>query len=160
MIQRIQTVYLLIIALGSVVLTVAPLFILIPNDIATDLHQYTFSFLHVVASINNVESLFMRNWILLALDVLILLLSVVTIYGYKNRRKQQQWCTMISLLSLFLMGLTLYTINTIRLAIGAAHSLHFSWPVILIIIQPIFALMARRAIKKDDDLVRSADRLR
>ena len=160
MLQRIQTLYLILIVIAGMLLAVLPIFTLIPNDIAIDLHQYTFSFLQVSSSTHSATSLFMRNWILLALDLFISGMALATIFGYKNRRKQRQWCTVISMVSLFLMALTLYTINTLRVAIGAAHTLHFSWTMILIIIEPIIALMAAKAIKKDDDLIRSADRLR
>jgi hypothetical protein len=160
MIQRIQSLYLALVALSCVLLVVMPLFTLIPAVTATDPHQYIFSFLHVLAVLDAKETLFMRNWPLMAVDLVILGVAVYAIAGFKNRRKQQQWCMMLIVLSFFLIALTLYTINTLRIAIGAAHTLHFSWAMILVIVQPILAFLARRAIRKDDALVRSADRLR
>ena len=160
MIQRIQSLYLALVVLSCVLLVVMPLFTLLPAVTATDPHQYIFSFLHVLSVLDSKEVLFMRNWPLMAVDLVILGVAVYAIAGYKNRRKQQQWCMMLIVLSCFLIALTLYTINTLRIAIGAAHTLQFSWAMILVVLMPVLAFLARRAIRKDDELVRSADRLR
>lgn len=83
------------------------------------------------------------------------ILSVVCIFGYKNRKRQTTLVLMsqLSIIGAFLVFLIPYI---------ADRSLQLEWSAIVLL--PLFAfifnMLARKAIIKDEKLVRSTDRIR
>lgn len=137
MIQRIQTLYLLIAFIVTGVLPfVFPLWTLA----------------------NGNDFLFMQNQLYVILFGLSTTMSLLSIISYKNRQHQ------------FVIGRLNIILNLILLGLFVYHSLNLSGETPAVsekgigMFLPILAIVllgfANKAIKKDEDLVKSVDRLR
>jgi hypothetical protein len=136
MLQRIQTVYLLLAALTSAGLV----FIL---------ELYTNA---VGVSIYAIDVL----W-LFGLFMFSAFLSLVTIFLFKNRKLQFVLGRINILLNFILLGLFVYwSLNVSGETQVSEKGIGMLIPVISI----VFLVLANKAIKKDEDLVKSVDRLR
>jgi len=133
MIQRIQTIYLLLIAcLMSVVV-----------------------FVPVAETLSEIG-----EWCLLGVSTIVAVLSCVTVFLYKNRKKQIRFCRLITGL-LFLFYLILFLSNlSFPLNLSFLQDYGFRYTVCFPLIALLFGFLAIKGIKKDEKLVRSADRLR
>jgi uncharacterized membrane-anchored protein len=95
------------------------------------------------------------NLLLLILTAGVGLASLVAIFLYKNR-KQQSRITLVALL-VSIVNLVLYFLQVQKFVPGQGN---FSLSAIFAIITPIFLFLAMRGIRKDEKLVKSLDRLR
>ena len=137
MIQRIQTLYLF---LAFVVTGILPF--LFPLWNMTDGKDY----------------FFMQNQFYIILLGLSTTLSLVSLVSYKKRQNQ------------FVMGRLNMILNLILLGLFVYRSLNISGETVLVsekgigmflpIVAIVLLVLANKAIKKDEDLVKSADRLR
>lgn len=136
MIQRIQTLYLFLAAVNSAGLI--------------------FVF-HLWTNIEEVKVYALDNYTYLGLFLGSALLSLISIFRYKNRKSQ------------FVLGRLNIILNFILLAFFVYQSLNLSGEINISekgigILLPIFSIvclvLANKAIKKDEDLVKSVDRLR
>ena len=136
MLQRIQTVYLLIAALFSA----GFVFIFkLWNDQAGN-----------AVYIEDVYSA-------LGLTLLSALISIVTIFLFRNRKLQFVLGRINILLNLILLGLFVYWSLTVSGETSVSEKgIGMLTPVFSI----VFLVLANKAIKKDEDLVKSVDRLR
>ena len=127
MIQRIQSLYLLICAILPIVF----IWLIYQNDL----------FDIILALPDNFD-------IILALNVLTSIISFVTIFYYKRRKTQFVLCRLNILLNFSILACFYFVM-------GVFDIVH------LIPIICIFLLVAsNRAIKKDEDLIKSMDRIR
>jgi membrane protease YdiL (CAAX protease family) len=137
MIQRIQTVYLILALLVTGVLPfVFPL--------------WTLS--------NDKPEFFMGNQTYVVLFGLSTSLSLLGILFYKKRQHQFVIGRLNIILNLILLGLFVYrslTVSGETLAVSV-KGIGMFLPIIAI----VFLVLANKAIKKDEDLVKSVDRLR
>jgi uncharacterized membrane protein YuzA (DUF378 family) len=149
MIQRVQTLFLLAIAALSLILFFFPfaqinigdskyLLTLMPGCLKAMVNQFIY--------------------VPIALNGIVILLSLYTISKYKRRKKQMKFAQLLMLLSAFLMG-SLFTMNFIKPG-EIAPVMDFKAVSFIPAINIALAFLARWFIKKDDDLVRSADRIR
>ncbi len=144
MIQRIQSLYLLLGVLIAGLLFYIPLFEIPPSsDHGTQVTRSYYAY---------------ENSFLLILTVGIGLLLFVTIFLFKNRKLQMRLCRLCILLIVIMVGLLFFTSDT--LTHGLDEKVTFKPGVYFPLIQLAFVFLANRSIKKDDDLVKSADRLR
>ena len=136
MLQRIQTVYLLIAALFNA----GFIFIFeLWNDLAGNpvYIEYVYS--------------------ALGLTLFSALLSIITIFLFKNRKLQFVLGRVNILLNLILLGLFVYWSLTVSGETSVSEKgIGMLTPVFSI----VFLVLANKAIKKDEDLVKSVDRLR
>lgn len=148
MIQRIQSLFLLLIAVLSAALFFFPSFIV----------RTTVS----ASSVQEVPYLIQSNILASAAAALSGLLALVTIFLYSNRQRQMMLCRLNMLLIIGTVGLILQASDTSSLdkVTASQTSVQYSFAVYMPLVQIILDLLALRFIKKDDDLVRSADRLR
>ena len=85
------------------------------------------------------------------------LLSVVTLFLFKNRQLQFVLGRLNILINLFLLGILIYLSQTLSgEALVSEKGIGMFFPVIVILL----LVLANKAIKKDEDLVKSVDRLR
>ena len=137
MIQRIQTVYLLLALVVTGILPyIFPLWTLMDGK-----HFF-----------------FMENSFFVVLFGLSTTLSLLSILFYKKRQHQ------------FVLGRLNIILNLILLGLFVYHSLNLSGETVAVsekgigmflpIISIVFLVLANKAIKKDEDLVKSVDRLR
>lgn len=138
MLQRIQTIYLLIAAIISAgLIFVFPLFKLDVGD---------------------------GNWLYAQERMLYLglflgsaILSLVSIFSYKNRKFQFMMGRLNIILNFILLGFFVYqSLNISGETIVSEKGIGMFLPIISI----VFLVLANKAIKKDEDLVKSVDRLR
>lgn len=129
--QRIQTIFLLISIAAGIAFLFLPLAEL-ENDI-----------------------LYAKNDIMsTAIAVAIILLSAFTIFMYKDRKLQIRICMINLILSVGLL------IAAIMAATTFSEYVHFEFAAGIPAFISIAQFFARRAIKKDEDLVKSMDRFR
>jgi hypothetical protein len=151
MIQRIQSVYLLLVT----ALLASNIFLPIGAFLDKSGMLYPFTPLHVAlpsAGLNYTP------WGQLALLILGALISFATIFLYKNRKLQIRMCTFNTLILagyyiVFLMFMFM-TKNSIP------ATFQFSFGLCLPLIAMILNFLAIRAIRKDEDKVKAADRIR
>ena len=136
MLQRIQTVYLLIAALFSA----------------------GFIFIFKLWVDQSGHPVFIEDvYSALGLTLLSALISLVTIFLFRNRKLQFVLGRINILLNLILLGLFVYWSLTVSGETSVSEKgIGMLTPVFSI----VFLVLANKAIKKDEDLVKSVDRLR
>ena len=142
MIQRIQSIYLLLVIFLSIG---APFFLKLwveaDNEVfAFDLFAYE-SILFKLVPISFIISA---------------LLALVTIFRYNDRQQQFVLGRIIILINLFLLGILIYLSLNIPGEIFSEKGIGMFIPSIVI----LFSVLANKAIRKDENLVKSVDRLR
>jgi hypothetical protein len=145
MIQRIQTIYLLLATLvASVLICFVPLWIQIKEG----------------NTVYMLDLFSENNSLTIAIPVLFFLsalLSLVSIFLFKNRQLQFVLGRLNILINLFLLGIFVYISLTLSGETNVSEKgIGMFFPIIVILL----LVLANRAIKKDEDLVKSVDRLR
>lgn len=150
MIQRIQTIYLLLIVALGIALIFLPVLQLVTPEEASELHVWELSAIGGAP----LQGL----WGLLLTTALIPLLALVDIFLYKKRLLQARLNIFLALLCLGYYGVLAIYIWQANLALGVDwHILPWaSFPLVCFVL----TLMATRRILKDEALVRAADRIR
>ncbi|MEG1544426.1 MAG: DUF4293 domain-containing protein [Tannerellaceae bacterium] len=154
MLQRIQTVYLLII----VVLTTATLFLSLATIQSGDA-LFSFDASGITSMTTIPQELVYPTWGLFALTVVIALTALVTIFLFRKRILQMRICVFNALLMLGFYGLFAFFVWTLKGQLGEAHvsvKIALSFPLINLILD----YLAIRSIGADEALVRSLERLR
>lgn len=105
----------------------------------------------------------MKDATMLPLAVITLcaaLLCVITIFLFKNRTRQMKTVRLNILFQVIvLVGMVAYAFG-IKQSVGMGSSITPKFALILPIINIVLLILAYKGIKADDDLVKSADRLR
>ena len=136
MIQRIQTIYLFLVFIFSVVL---------PHFLSVGIKE-------------NGESLFfIDNYVYVALFFSSGFLAIWSIFNFKKRQNQFVLGRLNMILNLILLGLLVF--NSLKLSGENQFSVK-GIGMFLPILSIVFLVLANKAIKKDEDLVKSVDRLR
>lgn len=151
MLQRIQTVYLVVASLLGILGLMNPVAIFLKNSEAITMGAFT----HTV----EVEG-FLGAWPIGVLWVLSMAVLVATVFQYKNRPLQLRLTATFFVLLLALGALQFLLAGQLSLALGEAYSVNYNWSIFLPFASAVLVFLARMAIKKDEDLVRSVDRLR
>ena len=143
MIQRIQSIYLLIATFVSGGLVFV-------FNLWSNLKEQIFAL-----------DLLMRESFLLKLIPLLFLLSTIMsfidIFLFKNRKLQFVIGRLVILINLFLLGLLIYVSLTLPGEISISKKgIGMFLPILVVLL----IVLANKAIKKDEDLVKSVDRLR
>jgi hypothetical protein len=134
MIQRIQTLYLTLVVLLSVVLIYG-----------------------VQISILGLGFQGSTGVLVFGEGVLSVLLAVGSIFWYRNRQNQFVINRLNLISQLFLLGFFVYRSLNVS---GEVATSEKGIGMLIPIFSIVFLVLANRAIKKDEDLVKSADRLR
>jgi uncharacterized membrane protein YhhN len=155
MIQRIQTVYLLIIVLLSGFTIFSPV-----ADLLNTASGLTYIInLKGIYLVQGTENIYQSSvWSLSMVSLLIPFLSIITILTYKDRIKQIRF----SVINMLLM-IGFYVLLFLYLWLGSKN-LNADWHLrtvcILPLISIVFNYLAIGAIGKDEALVKSMDRIR
>ena len=144
MIQRIQTLYMFIAAIASGVLI---FFLSLWKDVSGN----EFLVLDLFG-----EGSFLMKMIPL-LFLLSAVLSLLSILMFRTRKKQFVLNRLNILINLILLGVLIYHLLTLS---GETKVSEKGIGAVLPVIVILFLAIANRAIKKDEDLVKSVDRLR
>ena len=151
MIQRIQSIYLFFVAILGICL------IFIPYAEMSKLQM-----LFGLSGIYYVKTgVFATTTVyLLILNALIIVLSMVILFLYKNRKMQIKLSNVLISLLLIMMLLFVVVMYLIPTSLKISAEPSFRIGFIIPIIAILFSFMARRGVAKDEALVRSADRIR
>lgn len=154
MIQRIQTVFLLGVVLLTCILFTVPLVEFVTGDTTYIMNAYkTFSLSE------NAEVLY-KNIGIGATGGLIIAASLIAIFLFKKRQTQLKVAKFnLILIALQITAIMLYSSGAEQ-KMDENVSVHFQPYVAIPIISFILGYLAVRYIKKDDEMVRSANRLR
>lgn len=136
MLQRIQSIYLFIAALVS---GIAPLFLGLYAD----------------AQGNAVFA--KDDMLLLGMFLASAVLCVITIFLFKKRQNQFVLGRLTILLNFALLGVLVYRSQILS---GGAAALEKGIGMAIPLVSIVFIALANKAIKRDEDLVKSVDRLR
>jgi len=158
MLQRIQSVFLLLAFLAAVTLFFIPL-----AGIYAPTATYKFYIYEFKNMVPGEPSLFtfMTTFPLLLLNLLVAVLSVVCIFLYKNRVLQMKIVRLTILLNIVIIGLIfLVYAKIIETNLLTSPDYLDEAGIYFTLISLVFLILANRSIMKDEKLVRSADRLR
>ncbi|WP_343485639.1 DUF4293 domain-containing protein [Allomuricauda sp. d1] len=136
MIQRIQTLYLVIVMILAGVL---PFFLNLWVDV-------------------DGNAIFAKNEMMVSIAFYVVaLLAGIAIFLYKKRQNQFVLNRLNIILNLFLLGFFVYRSLTLS---GETAVSEKGIGMLIPVFSIVFLVLANRAIKKDEDLVKSVDRLR
>lgn len=154
MIQRIQTIYLLVAAFLLAFFFFLPFstFIVEPKMV-----KYLFMVSGLSSDGVSSESLY-STVPLLILSVLVFALPMITIFLFKKRMIQIRLCIVNTVLLIGMQGLLYYYVVAVSKLLPANpnYSIIFIFPIV----SAILNFLALRAIAKDEALIRSLERLR
>lgn len=160
MIQRIQSLLLLLIAVLGIIFSFSPLLkIDFHGNIYTMNAYNTYQF----SEDDGINLVTFKNIGIGTLGGLNILLSVIIIFLFKNRRLQIKLSKLLLLLITFqIVAIFVYLDASIAFLnpTKAPFAIHYKFGMFLPFISLIFSYLTIRFIKKDEKLVRSADRLR
>lgn len=164
MLQRIQSLFLLAASIFAFILVFYPIArMFVP--VGTGTHPYFFSY-----GLQNIVfpyDKFLSTYPVAILAVLSGILSLISIFLYKKRTWQIRF-TVYNILITFGLAITIFFYYFYYTRIGsgifpegsAIEKHHFSFAVVLPFVNIILLFQAFRAIRRDDLLVKSYDRLR
>ena len=134
--QRIQTIYLIIASLASGIL---PFILSLYSD-------------------NQGTMMYAKDDVLIiSLFIASSLLSFITIFLYKKRQNQFVLGRLTILINFILLGVLVYRSQILS---GGAAALEKGIGMAIPLVSIVFIALANKAIKRDEDLVKSVDRLR
>jgi hypothetical protein len=152
MIQRIQSIYLFLsaIALGLMFMLPSMQFFSVKSDV----YQLTYAGIQKMGT----TSYLSKNVILTVFIAAVSLISLVSIFLYKNRKFQMKlgWFNIMLMMALLIYIFFTATADANTLKASLSFKMAFFMPVI----SCVFTFLANRAINKDEKLVKSLDRLR
>lgn len=154
MLQRIQTLYLLLVVVISAALFLLPV---------AQFNVYGFAvklFITGIKADAAATSLIqVSNLPILVLIIPIIAGSLAVIFLYKKRMLQIRINRILFLLIIMFIVVLFLITDTIRQRTGIAIQYNYFFAALLLVML-VCNFLASRAIKKDEDLVKSADRLR
>jgi predicted membrane protein len=163
MIQRVQSLFLAAVLLCSILLYFTAI-----AAITASQQLYNFSIWGLVNESSNPKTEVLATMILWLLNSGILLLSAFILFQFKKRNLQIRMARLLVFLQALLLVAIFYYFDQSEkhlVSQAALNSLtqdqvHYALGALLPIISILFTLLSIYFIKKDEELVRSADRLR
>lgn len=152
MIQRIQSLYLLLVAGLMAALAVMPVGLLTGDDVLVEVGAFGFSVLE-----GSFQSSF-PVWVIGALAVFSAFVAFLTIFLFKRRSLQTSLCSFNGVLIVLfaIMYVVLYVVGWKDMDLD--FSMNVS--VAFLVISLVFNIMATKAITRDIELLSSLNRLR
>ena len=154
MIQRVQTLYLILAALATGLLFFFPLAEIAMNN--NIIYQVKPAGLFEPAETG--EILAASSLPALIITGLCILLSLIAMFIYKQRKLQVKIC-LINIVFLILSLVAIYYYVTFQFS-KSDSIVHYKIFVAMPVVSAILIFLAIKAIKKDEELVRSIDRIR
>lgn len=160
MIQRIQTMFLLLVGISMFLFLILPSWIIVHPDSGEMYRLYSTLMIHQLPGTNTPGYLFYPYSISGGLAVISIIVAFIEIFKYKNRLTQMKLGLLNSLLmvaSLLLLVILSY-LDQMKLIPGVqgVYQPGLFMPAAAL----IFNSLANRFIRKDEKLVRSVDRIR
>lgn len=157
MIQRIQTIWLLLTCALIFALLLFPYFQFATNEGLAQVLKVSGKYGHENGIITQLEA----NWAMLVLTVVLGVLPLYTILQFKNRKLQLS-LILVEIIGVFGLGAWFYFSgnNTLTALNQTASLANFGVGFFLLPLVILFLILARTAIQKDEKLIKSVDRLR
>ena len=152
MIQRKQTLFLLLAFILNAVCLCLPVATLVPEGMGVDQPMTN---LWIVASDGPRD---FTPWPLFALLIVGTALALIAIFLFRNRHLQAMLCMIGALL--MLSWLIVYVYFALTMGEDRSCSFRLSFVAVIPVISFVLFLLARRGILADEALVRSMDRIR
>ena len=149
MIQRKQTIFLLLALILTVVTLCLPIGSFTPQGMGADMEMYNLWVVEPTGAHN------FSVWALFAILLLTLPVNIAAIFTYHNRKLQARFCMFNVLLCL-----GWYVVYVVFGQVLDYGTFHPAFAAVLPLVALILYIMARKAILADDALVRAADRIR
>lgn len=156
MIQRIQSLFLLIVTILAVVLFFVPL-----AKYYQETGIFTLSLTGISSAVSGLVTVKISIWLsvaMMAISGAIAALSIWTILAYQDRKKQISFIRVLLMLTIVLVVIIFALTDHIRKLTGITPE--YEMGIYFPLVSLAMLILAQRFIKKDDELVRSADRLR
>ncbi len=156
MLQRIQTIYLLIAILCNALMMFIPLFSFSIQEI-----NYTITACIIKETANGqIQKNISSFWILIPL-ILSIFSMTIAMFSYHNRMKQIKLCKLIMAFQPVIIILAISWLLS-SFPIEMAEMIQKTKPLSLIfpVVSMVWIYLAIKQIKKDDELVKSIDRIR
>jgi hypothetical protein len=141
MIQRVQTIWLLLAAVAGFLTTQVALF---AGMLAGEVPKKYYA---------------TENLLLFAVSIIAALLAVIAIFLYKNRSSQMKFTGLGIFVSIALIALEVWKIGEFQQSVGILKGTYY-WGALLPIAMAVFFVLAAINIRRDNKLVKSLDRLR
>ena len=158
MIQRIQTVFLALVVLLGVAASFFPILKFIGMDSSALMNLYK------TTVVENSDIILTKNMGVGAIQGIVQLVALAAIFLFKNRSLQIKIGKLIILLIAFQIAAIVMYSDTVKSVLIASEgnepAISFELGAIIPLLSLICTYLAIHFIKKDDKLVRSADRLR
>lgn len=152
MIQRIQSIWLLLASIIILCLLFVPILTIVNENTG-----YVLFGTGIKEFKNGVETASAINTPLLIITVLAGLLSLINIFNFRNRALQKR----IAIINVaFILGLSFWLFHLAQQIPGGIEHAEINPGLFLPLGNIIFTLLAIRSIGKDEKLIRSAERLR
>lgn len=155
MIQRIQTLYLVLAAISAIIMFFFPLAVFY-GDHNFELYVYQLHFFDPDPSLGVSEYFLLP---LLGTVVMIIFFSLMSVFSFKNRKRQLVFIRVNMALSFILLaGFFFGYMGLLEGQVNSAPEYKFAsfMPALVL----MFLLLANRGVQKDEKLIRSMDRLR
>ena len=148
MIQRIQSIYLLLAAILMAVTAFSPILVLTEG-----LTLYS-------CGISSLESEIVKpTWGIVSMALLSAILAFATIFFYKNRKKQMKMVSItVGVVLFYFITAAVYLVSYVENVIQKIQMVDYG--LFLPILALVFLFLAKRGINKDEKLVRSTERIR
>ncbi|MGF1638483.1 MAG: DUF4293 domain-containing protein [Cyclobacteriaceae bacterium] len=162
MIQRVQTIFMFLVAVAMILMIFFPLWEKVAVDQSEKMEMYSTSLMHYqVSPEGNMELFDTKNIMYIALIAgVVALLSLYNIFQYRNRQLQMKIGTLCAFLIMAALAITAIKILGAERLFDpeqkGTYNLGFFAPALALILNSF----AVRFIKKDEKLVKSVDRIR
>jgi hypothetical protein len=155
MLQRIQSIYLLLAGLVIFALFLFPL----AHNVYIDTIPATIKITGVYQDAGGHPAQMQTFTALIAATAVVGILPFILIFLYKNRKKQIMYCYLYILV---IIGFSFWMVQTIKSVTGGftLTTSNFGIGALLSSISIVLVIMAVKAIQRDEKLIKSADRLR
>lgn len=147
MIQRIQSLYLLLVVALSAALFAVPIYSLETLKVANDGAHTGFQFFNCTS-----------NMVYCILNSITGFFALVVLFLFKNRNLQIRLCNLNMFIICIFTGTIFYFADHSKT--NPDSIIHYTIGSYFPLVQLVLSFLAIRAIRKDEELVRSADRLR
>jgi Domain of unknown function (DUF4293) len=153
MLQRIQSVYLLIVIIGSALLFFLPI-----TAYFTANFTYTLNVLGLKLHTGTDQLVEVMTWPLLVSNSLVIVFSIFALLKYKNRILQNKIVAFVFLFNAIFLGLAYWITDSLAVVLGT--TVHYKAAAVFPILSVLLLVFTAKAIKKDDAKMRAANRLR
>ncbi|WP_296699178.1 DUF4293 domain-containing protein [Algoriphagus sp.] len=158
MIQRVQSIFLLLVAVSMGLTLSLDLWQQVGTE-AGESFSLTALFLEKYNSANEVIQSDSK-WYIAALASFVGFLAIISIFQYRNRGRQMMLNMVNSLIMVGLVATIFLTTNGINSELGLSDNGQYGIGFWAILVAMVFNMLANRFIRKDEALVRSVDRIR